>query len=474
MTSSRPSLPARRLLLVAATVALAGCSWSLPGLRAARSEAGSAPPPILFVHGNGDNAALWQTTIWRFESNGWPRERLYALDMRYPLARDDDTVPQPGRSSAADASAQLASAVDQVLKATGAPRLVLVANSRGGYAVRHYLDTGGRAAVAKVSHAVLGGTPNHGVRADAGDRPGNEFNGAGPFLRQLNRPRNAQGDEVTPGVAWLTIRSDANDKFAQPTGEWIGARGKPTNVTHDGPALKGATNVVIAGIDHRETSFSPRAFEQTYRFLTGQAPSTVSVTAEPSVRLDGKVFGSGLDNRPAGGSFANNLPLSGARVEVYAVDPATGERRGAALLSRTVGADGAWGPVTVDPRTPLEFAVAADGFAITHVYRSPFPRSSNLVHLRPDRIAPSDRDGRAIVTLSRPRGYFGVPRDEISLDGKAPPPGIPAGVAGVSQSKLVLPDGTSRPVTGRFNGEQIVGRIWPAADNHVVTLELTD
>lgn len=24
-------------------------------------------PPIVFVHGNGDSAALWQTTIWRFE-----------------------------------------------------------------------------------------------------------------------------------------------------------------------------------------------------------------------------------------------------------------------------------------------------------------------------------------------------------------------------------------------------------------------
>src|SRR5271168_2908463 len=26
-------------------------------------------PPILFVHGNGDHAALWITTLWRMESN---------------------------------------------------------------------------------------------------------------------------------------------------------------------------------------------------------------------------------------------------------------------------------------------------------------------------------------------------------------------------------------------------------------------
>ena len=41
-------------------------------------------PPIVFVHGNGDTAALWQTTIWRFESNGWPRDRLHAIDLPYP------------------------------------------------------------------------------------------------------------------------------------------------------------------------------------------------------------------------------------------------------------------------------------------------------------------------------------------------------------------------------------------------------
>lgn len=470
MTHPRSTLAARRLLLTASALLLAGCS---PIGLVKRAVGPAAPPPILFVHGNGDNAALWQTTVWRFESNGWPRERLYAIDMAYPLARDDDTVAQAGRSSTADARNQLASAVDQVLKATGASKLILVANARGGYAVRSYLATGGRAAAAKVSHAVLGGTPNHGVRADARDRPGNEFNGAGPFLTNLNRPKNANGDEVTPGVDWLTIRSDNYDKFAQPTGEWIGARGKPTNVTYDSPALKGATNAVIVGIDHRETSFSAKAFEQTFRFLTGTTPTTLAITPEQTVRLDGKVFGAGLDNRADGGSFANNLPLAGARVEVYAVDPATGERRGAALLSKTIGADGGWGPVVVDPQSPLEFVVAAPGFATSHVYRSPFPRSSNLVNLKGERIAAADRDGAAIVTLSRPRGYFGIPRDEISLDGKNPPPGIPAGVAGVSQSKLVLADGSSRAISGSFNGERIVGRVWPAAGNHVVTLELT-
>ena len=55
-------------------------------------------PPVLFVHGNGDHAALWITTLWRMESNGVPRDRLAALNFTDPLARADDKVEQPNRS----------------------------------------------------------------------------------------------------------------------------------------------------------------------------------------------------------------------------------------------------------------------------------------------------------------------------------------------------------------------------------------
>ncbi len=97
-------------------------------------------------------------------------------------------------------------------------------------------------------------------------------------------------------VKWLTIRSDNNDKFAQPDGLWIGQKGTATNVTAAGPKLKGATNVVIPRIDHRETSYSPAAFEATYRFITGKAPARTEIAAEKSVVLNGKVTGLGVDS----------------------------------------------------------------------------------------------------------------------------------------------------------------------------------
>ena len=458
----------RRLLLAAVTPLLLVACAGGPPMSNAPVAAQSDHPPIVFVHGNGDTAALWSTTLWRFESNGWPRERLHAIDLPYPLARDDDTKPQEGRTSTTEAMQYLSAEVDRVLKATGARKLVLYGNSRGGNAIRNYIANGGGAAT--VSHAILGGTPNHGVWADTARNPNSEFIGIGPFLAALNNNPALAGNEVTPGVKWMTIRSDNNDKFAQPDGVWIGAKGTPTNVTFAGPELKGAQNVVIEGIDHRETSFSSKAFEQAYRFITGQAPATLAITPEAKVVLDGKVSGLGLNNTQ--GAFVNNLPLVGATLEVFATNADSGERTGPAVHRKTIAADGTWGPFTADANTPYEFVISMVGYATTHIYRAPFARSSNIINLRADRLADADKAAGAVVTFTRPRGYFGVSRDTMSLDGTSPPPGVPAGVAGVAQSKLKPAAEPMRPVVAEFNGERIVGRTWPAAENHMVLIEL--
>jgi pimeloyl-ACP methyl ester carboxylesterase len=416
-----------------------GLSGWLDGLTSGAQPSLTERPPIVFVHGNGDGAANWLTTLWRFESNGWPRERLHAIDAPNPLSRDDDAV----------------------LKRTGAKQVVLVGNSRGGNAIRTYVRDYG---AAKVSHAVLGGTPNHGVWARADFRPGNEFNGAGPVLTRLNAPQGPQGLEVSPGLKWMTLRSDGNDKFAVPTGEWIGqGTSFKTNVDARGPELKGADNRVLPGLDHREVSYHQKAFEQTWQFITGGLPAR-GIEPQAQVVLDGKVTG-------LAGSAPTNLPMAGARVQVHAVDCENGERRGAALLDRTTGADGRWGPLRTDAQTCLEFEYGAPGFATVHQYRSPFPRSSDIVNLRPIRMSEADRKAGALVSLTRPRGYFGLGRDEMSLDG-APLPGVVAGVAGQSLARVSLPSADVRTVVARFNTERIAMRTWPAAQGHLSVAEL--
>ena len=98
--------------------------------------------PVLFVHGNSDSAALWHTTLWRFESNGYDPSLLSAIDFTHPRARSDDTKPQENRSGTADQLRELSERVDEVLTKTGHKQLVLVGSSRGGYAIRNYIKNG--------------------------------------------------------------------------------------------------------------------------------------------------------------------------------------------------------------------------------------------------------------------------------------------------------------------------------------------
>jgi hypothetical protein len=136
------------------------------------------------------------------------------------------------------------------------------------------------------------------------------------------------------------------------------------------------------------------------------------VPPEPRVTLDGLV--TGLE-----AGAATNRPVAGATVELFRVDPLTGARQGEALHRRDTGADGAWGPVTVERGTFLEIVLAAPGHPVAHYFRTPFPRSTDVLHLRPPAaLAAADRESAALVRLTRPRGYFSWPRDVVLLDGR--------------------------------------------------------
>ena len=452
------TLSRRSLLQAVSILPLAAGNLPLRAWAQTAPVAGEVPP-ILFVHGNGDHAALWMTTLWRMESNGVPRERMAALNFTDPLARTDDKVAQLNRSSTDDQRRELAAAVADLKKRTGASRVALVGSSRGGNAIRNLIRNGG---AADISHAVLCGVPNHGVY-DWDDGLGNEFNGRGPFLRSLN-----EGDgEVTAGVAFLTLRSDGLDKYAQADGRFVGKPGTPTGITSDGPALKGATNLVLGALDHRETAFHPRAFREIFKFIAGREPVRIAILPEPQVKLSGIVTGTP-------GGVPTNRPVANADVEVYRVAPESGERLGEVIHKSQTGADGGWGPTMVEPTWSLEIVLASVDQTITHIYRSPFARSSDVVHLRAARpLGPPDAGAGALLILSRPRGYFGLPRDIVLLDGKEPAD-VKSGVPTDASATLRLPAAEiGRPVVGLFNEERIVARAWPAAENRIAVAELT-
>jgi pimeloyl-ACP methyl ester carboxylesterase len=453
------NLSRRTVLKGASALPLAIGNWGRAALAQTTPAASAETPPILFVHGNGDHAALWITTLWRMESNGIARERMFAINFTDPLARSDDAVPQDKRSSTEYQRRELAAAISELRRTTGASRVALVGSSRGGNAMRNYIKNGGSA---DVSHAVLCGVPNHGVFA-WDESPGNEFNGRGPFLRGLNEGES----EVVPGTAFLTLRSDGLDKYAQPDGRFVGKPGVPTNVTADGPALNGATNLVLGAVDHRETAFHPRAFREIFKFIAGREPERLDIVPAREVKLSGVVTGT-----PEG--VQTNRPVAGASVEIFRVSPDGGERLGAAVHASQTGADGRWGPAQIDPAWPLEIVLTQAAAPITHFYRSPFPRTSDIVHLRAARpLGAGDANAGAVVIMSRPRGYFGLPRDVVLIDGKEPAD-VKTGVPTDSSSTLRLPAAeVGRNVTCLFNEERIVARAWPAAENRIAVAELT-
>jgi len=91
------------------------------------------------------------------------------------------------------------------------------------------------------------------------------------------------------------------------------------------------------------------------------------------------------------------------------------------------------------------------GSPTTHIYRAPFTRSSEIVHLRAARpLGPADAGAGAVVLMSRPRGYFGLPRDVVLIDGKEPAdvkPGVPTD--SVTTLRLPRPAGPWLPCSIR-------------------------
>jgi triacylglycerol lipase len=425
--------------------------------RAPAPAADTGPPPVIFVHGNGDSSALWINNIWRFEANGYKRNQLFAIDFTNPVALRDDSKPEPDRSSTADAMKELAAFVTQVRNATRRRKVALVASSRGGNTVRNYLKNGGGTEF--VSHAVLCGTPNKGIVVSDTMLVGSEFNGAAPFLKQLNGGPN----DLVPGVELMAIRSDKNDKFSQPDGRYVGFPGKPTGVSYDSSELRGAKNVILDGVDHRETAFHKLSFAAQFAFITGKPAATLFIAQEPLPTLNGRVTGM------AGGLYTN-FAVADAEVEIYDVDPKTGERKVNKPLHRKVtGSDGMWGPFVARSDAFYEFVLSMPGQPITHTYRSPFLRSSDVVHLRPEPFAKGDETAGSVVIMTRPRGYFGIGRDKFSLDGKVPP-NITDGVPAIAAGRLTF-DALLRPVLAVLNNETIPARTWPAKDNHIVVAE---
>ncbi|WP_137156932.1 hypothetical protein [Rhizobium sp. FKL33] len=409
-------------------------------------------PPIVFVHGDSDTAGIWMVQMWRFESNGYPRDRLFPVDISHPSARGDDAQPEVNRSSTEDAARAVSAKVDEALSKTKAAKVVLIANSRGCQTSRNYVKNfGGKD---KVSAMILSGCVHNGVFVAPDFALGSEYNGAGHFLKALN-----EAPVIPDGIPVTIIRSDKFDLYSQPDGKFIGNPGKPTGASFESPELEGADNRVLAGADHRETGYSPEAFAIMFKAITGAEPKTATVTPEEAPILSGKI--SGFDN-----NAPTNMPLTGAKLTIYATDKATGSETGEPVHDVTVGEDGRWGPFNAKPDQTYEFVIRAPGLPVHRIYRSAFPRSSDIVNIR---LYPAEGGEGPGIGVMRPRGYFG-PDDIATANGAA--------FAEIDRNEPVphvwkarVSGGPGESVIARFNDETLAGRI--PAQGEIAWIELT-
>jgi triacylglycerol lipase len=190
--------------------------------------------PILFVHGYTSNASTWNTTIARFEADGWESNRLFAYT--FSSTKSNALIAQ-----------DVAARVNEIKAATGAPKVDIITHSMGGLSSRYYLKNLG--GTAHVDDWVSLAGPNHGTTWAYGCfffSPCNQMIPGSSFLNQLN-----SGDETPGAVNYGTFWSSC-DELINPDTSTI---------------LSGATNTNVGCLSHSGVKDSAAVYALVREFV---------------------------------------------------------------------------------------------------------------------------------------------------------------------------------------------------------------
>jgi hypothetical protein len=183
--------------------------------------------------------------------------------------------------------------------------------------------------------------------------------------------------------------------------------------------IPGAINVEIPGADHIQVVTLPYSFQKVYEFFNdGVPPESIEIKKEDEVWIEGKAL-----------SIGENVPVKDARIEIYPVDPASGERLSDKSSACFITDDeGKWGIFRPQKDTYYEIYFETTDGERFHYYRQPFLQSQNAVYLRNlgagaglvgsllSNIAIySDEYSVMVMFSSNQAIYYG--RDTISIDG---------------------------------------------------------
>jgi hypothetical protein len=135
--------------------------------------------------------------------------------------------------------------------------------------------------------------------------------------------------------------------------------------------ITGAKNVYFSNQAHTETVTSPETFAEMYTFLTGRTPRTTAIVPRSNAKLSGRVV-----------LFPINVGLTGATLEIYRINPRSGQRLRSRPAARyRLTGDGSWGPFRANGKARYEFAVTHANGKVHHFYAEPSRRSSTLIRL---------------------------------------------------------------------------------------------
>jgi predicted alpha/beta hydrolase family esterase len=204
-------------------------SWNMPRARPhLRIHPPSAVPPVLLLHGYGCNSGYWAHLTPLLDA---ARISHAAIDMEPLLAGIDDFVPQ------------VAQAVEDLCRRSGAPQVILVGHSMGGLVARAYLRAHG---AARIAHVFTLGTPHHGTAlADAA-----------PGINAVQMRRWDQ--EAALDNAWLRELASSEESASRALITSIYTHHDNIVSPQTSSYLQGARNLELGGVGHVAMASNPR------------------------------------------------------------------------------------------------------------------------------------------------------------------------------------------------------------------------
>jgi triacylglycerol esterase/lipase EstA (alpha/beta hydrolase family) len=255
-----------------------------PGANDGCQPSAAHPYPVVLVHGTFENMDdNWQAAAPLLANHGYC---VYAFN--YGGATSGADIQGTGEIAAS--AQQLSDFVDQVLSATGAPKVDIVGHSQGGMMPRYYIDfLGGAAKVDKLVGLAPSndGTTVDGVvtlltdlgaagAADAALSPyceacDEQFVGSS-FLAKLNAA------PTVSGVQYTVIESRGDEVVTPYTNAFLPAASNVTDITVQNQCPADAS-------DHLELAYDPVALADVLNALDPSAP--VDVPCVPVLPITG-------------------------------------------------------------------------------------------------------------------------------------------------------------------------------------------